>query len=171
MFDWEIIPPITGDWFDPNVKRKALKFGDEATLEDFIQYMNQIELKFSYMVDNQRIQTSKFFIASNSAEVKIELVKMFPSAVTIHGVQERVSTEGMLLAFIDWLLLSESSLIINHYTSSFATEASVRRQVPLLGMYNHVLIHNNDNRLPYCGNMQFLRVRNSDDVNLWSTFS
>lgn len=148
--DWEVIPPLSdgGD--------QAQKFGDGAKPEDFERFMKMIIEHFS---QNSNSNYIRFFIASNNEEIKNHLLAKFPTAIAIFGDHDRGSDEGMRLALVDWLLISESSLIINTYGSSFAVEASMKKAVPILGVYsNKYLLHTHNIKLPYCGHMNFLRV-------------
>jgi hypothetical protein len=87
--------------------------------------MNQIRRNFQFtstrQLENGTIiqkvtDTCKFFIASNSPEVKGFLTDKFPGSISItNDVTSRSDSDGMFFSFIEWLLLSESALIINTY--------------------------------------------------------
>lgn len=158
LHDWEIIPPPqSSNTQDGNIPR-ALKFGDGATLTDFLTVMHQINSHFTSHTTNGVINHVRFFVASNNIAVKEKILEQLPTSVALYGDHDRNSVEGVKLALIDWFLLSESSLIINTYGSSFSQEASRRKMIPLIRMYDHQLVYMDDIRLPFCGNMRFLQV-------------
>ena len=142
-FDWNVVPPIGS-------ATTAHKFGDGANYDDFYSILNMISNYFK----NGPI---KFFIASNDNEMKAKLIQQFPQAITINGDLSRSSTDGIKFAFIEWLLLSETDLIVNTYGSSYAVEAAGRKLKPIIGIWNHLLIYHSDVRLAYCGHLQYVR--------------
>jgi hypothetical protein len=153
FYDWAVIPPRDGT---PN---QAREFGDGASVIDFAKAMKEIETFFSYKnYHNETISLAKFFIASNNEIEKSKLLDLFPDAVTIASSNlSRNSIEGMKLAFIEWLILSSTSLIINTYGSSFAVEASYRSTNPIIGIFDTFLVHHDHSNLPHCGVMQFAK--------------
>ena len=64
----------------------------------------------------------------------------------------------MQFALVEWLLLAESSLILNTYGSSFAEEAALLHQRPLVSLWHGHLIHQRSILLPFCGHMQFAQA-------------
>jgi hypothetical protein len=153
FYDWAVIPPREGT---PN---QAREFGDGAGIDDFTKAMKEIEQFFSYHnYQNETISLIKFFIASNNEREKSKLLNLFPDAITIASSNSsRNSVEGMKLAFIEWLLLSSTSLIINTYGSSFAVEAAYRSISPVVGIFDSYLVHHDHYNLPHCGVMQFAK--------------
>lgn len=150
--DWEVVPPLMGS-------KMAGKFGEGATLEDFETIMRQISQNFRYVSPDGSVSFGcKFFIASNSQAAKDHMLERFPESVAISGTNSRVSHDGMIFSLIEWLLLSESALVVNTHGSSFAIEAAMKRLIPLIGIWDHRLIHHSDIRLPYCGHLQYLSV-------------
>jgi hypothetical protein len=144
--DWAVVPPMGS-------QTQASKFGEGATLNDFLSVMAQIEDKFR--------GRNRFFIASNDPDGKARLLRAFPDSVALNGDSvsySRTHPDGVYFAFLEWLLLSESYLIINTYGSSFAVEAAQRNMIPIVGIWNHELIYHTDTRLPYCGHMQYMKV-------------
>ena len=83
---------------------------------------------------------------------------LFSDSLSLTGTYSRSDPDGVYFAFIEWLILSEMSVLINTYGSTFAVEASHRHLVPLVGVWNHIGLHHNDVRLPFCGHMQFIKV-------------
>ena len=112
--DWEVVPP-----YDDS-SSNAHKFGDGAALIDFERIMSSIKNQFDGSTGGK---TVVFFIASNSEADKDYLLSKFPDARTLRGGDyRRSSPEGIHFALLEWLLLSESALILNTYGSTFATE-------------------------------------------------
>jgi hypothetical protein len=150
VHDWSIVPPASSL---PN--QEATQFGVAATVNDFVRVLQGIILNWSR--DNR--QKFRIFLASNSREAKIEVMKHLPFIVTMDGFNlNRDSVGGVQCAFAEWLLLSQSSLIINTYGSSFATEAAVVNKVPLVGIHEHALMHHYDISLTFCGLLQYFRT-------------
>jgi len=119
-------------------------------MEDFISAMNKIRSTNS----NQ----CRFFVASNSDAHKQQFLAAFPDAVSISGDYSRSSADGMVFALIEWLLLSESALVLNTYGSTFAVEAAQRHMRPLVGIWNGHLIHHQSVYLPFCGHMLYAQA-------------
>ncbi len=67
-------------------------------------------------------------------------------------------SEGIEFAFIEWLLLSRSDLIVHTHGSSFAMEAAARYQRPVVGVWAGILVYHSDVRMPYCANMQHIKA-------------
>lgn len=156
--DWEIIPPPMSSEEVEGYQR-ALKFGEGASVDDFVQIMRSIENQFSYVDSSGNlVSTVRFYIASNNVTIKQIFLEKFPTSVAISGDHNRMSNEGIKLALIDWLMLSESAMIINTYGSSYSQEAARRKMVPLVRIYNHQPIFVDDIRLPSCGCVKFLQV-------------
>ncbi len=72
----------------------------------------------------------------------------------------------MAMALIEWLVLSECSLILHTYGSSFAMEAALVNRRPLVGLWENITIFHYDERLPYCGHMQFLRKTSQEGIDV-----
>ena len=159
--DWEVVPPLDG-------RTAAMPFGEGATLQDFQRYMANIKRAFttSYTVDPDgpggaeaqvmNTTTSSFFIASNSLEAKQFFASTFKDSVVIEGDHRRTTKEGIMLALLEWLLLSRSALLLNTYGSSYAMEAAQVHQRPLVGIWGGVAVHHTDVRLPFCGHMLYM---------------
>jgi hypothetical protein len=160
-FDWNVVPPIGN-------AGSAHTFGEGATLQDFYILLNMLANHFKIDSKSNNNSTNnndadrnsyiKFFIASNSDEVKRNFTAQFPESVSLVGDLSRDSAQGMKFAFIEWLLLSETDLIINTHGSSYAVEAAGRQMVPVIGIWGGLYIYHTDIRLPYCGHLQFVRV-------------
>jgi len=158
-FDWEVVPP-TG------FATQALAYGDGAPLEKFEEIMTNIREAFSTTNATGHRQSSvRFFIASNSADVKEHFLAKFPDSVTMSGVYDRSSKEGVSFALLEMLVLAESSLIVHTYGSSFAAEAALIRQVPIVGIWGGFYVHLLDTRLPFCGHMQFVKSFGSQGMH------
>jgi hypothetical protein len=169
-YDWEVVPPTRG-------ATAAVRFGDGASVEDFTRLMAKIRFHFTVRVGESNDTNVRFFIASNSAEAKRQLLETFPDAITLpdafmanesgsFGRQNeqydkkydysRSTKDGMLHALVDWLLLAESALVINTYGSSFAEEVgallvcpSVRTNISIITL-NITTVRKDDVRsLPY----------------------
>lgn len=151
--DWEVVPPHDGS-------STATRFGEGATVDDFVGIMTMIESKFSTMDERGDYRRRhRFFIASNNVEVKKNFLTRFPDSVTLSAADfSRTSSEGMFSALVDWMLLSRSSIIINTYGSSFAAEAAAVKQLILVSIWGGHYIHHSDVRLPFCGHPQFARA-------------
>lgn len=80
--DWEVVPPLGG----VGGGKAAMRFGEGATIEDFIRTMQLIDAKFS-TPDSRGViyRRHRFFIASNSDDVKQEFLRHFPDSVTLSG--------------------------------------------------------------------------------------
>ena len=144
--DWAVVPPL-----ESVSDNTAVNFGVGATIQDFTRYMRQIEDKFSS-------RHARFFIASNSQDAKTHILSQFPDAVSLSGDYARSSPEGVIFALIEWLLLSESSLILNTYGSSFAVEAAQVHMRPLLGLWDGRLLHHYNHYLPHCGHLLYAKA-------------
>jgi hypothetical protein len=138
-YDWEIIPSLKSQY--------AQSFGYGATLEDFVGVMKEIENHFRFSgtagdsddTNNSTNQTLiRFFIASNDFLLKKEILKLFPTAVSLSSEISRESPAGIQHALAEWLILSQCSLILNTYGSSFALEASYYGKKPLASLWETV---------------------------------
>jgi hypothetical protein len=129
--------------------------------------MNNIDKAFSHINNkNEIIKPHKYYIASNDFNIKNSLLNQFDNSVIIDGDYERDSSDGISFAFIEWLILSNSDLIIHTYGSSFAVEAAqVYNKAPIVGIWGGTPIHYNDKRLPFCGNEQYLKASTSSELN------
>lgn len=158
MYDWAVVPPLAG-------ADKAKEFDESAKLEDFISLMQQINQYFQFdfpVLSSLSSQKSlvKFFIASNSPQIKEIVSNLFPDQAVFLSFpsMSRNTVDGMKQAFLEWLLLSEMSLVVNTYGSSFAMEATQRTNIPLVGVYEGYYIYQTSESLPFCGNLQFAKV-------------
>ena len=166
--DWEVVPPFGEDM-------KALPFGVGATLQDFQNIMTKIQQSFSIKKDKDSSSTStsnknvtefsRFFIASNSAEAKLYFLSIFKNSITVNGDYNRSSKDGIFFALVEWLLLSESALILNTYGSSFAAEAAQVNMRLLVGIWGGRPVYHTDVRLPYCGHMLYMKEYSQDTVD------
>jgi hypothetical protein len=154
-FDWEVVPP-----FDQS--GKALKFGVGAHVTDFATVMQSIIDSFNFGNTDETLGSASqvmFFVASNSKVYKQMLVDTFPDhAITLMGDMSRDTNMGMVMAVIEWFILSRCDLIINTYGSTFALQAALLRPTPILGFYGHRLVFHHDARLPFCGDMNFIQA-------------
>jgi hypothetical protein len=103
----------------------------------------------------------RFFIASNDAGAKEQLLAQFPDAVSLNGEQSRTERAGIVFATIEWLLLSESSLVLHTHGSSFGVEAAQVHQRPLAGLYDGAILHTYNVYQPYCGHLLYLKTFSS----------
>jgi hypothetical protein len=151
-YDWEIVPPKEGTL--------AQNFGDGATINDFITIMNNMETSFPSLPNQENSTLIRFFIASNDFRIKQEILKYFPTAITLSQEISRETLSGMDHAFIEWLILSRMSLLIHTYGSSFASEASLVNNIPLVGIWEGNAVYYQNSYLKYCGDLkvaQFMR--------------
>ena len=153
--DWAVVPPLHSASSSSSSPSEAVTFGVGATLEHFADYMRQIEAK---MGGAERV---RFFIASNDAGSKDQLLAQFPDAVSLNGEQRRSERAGIVFATIEWLLLSESSLILHTHGSSFGVEAAQVHQRPLAGIYDGSVLHTYSVYHPYCGHLLYLKTFSS----------
>lgn len=181
--DWAVVPPLMGN-------PEAKQFGDGATLQHFADAMQKIQAKFSPLsnplssaiesvsgatesapeprvYDREELRSTssvRFFVASNSEDVKRQLINAFPGSLSISGAYDRNSTAGIKFALVEWLILAESALLLNTYGSSFAAEAALLHQRPLVGVWDGRLIHHCSVLLPHCGHMQFAKAYSRQGV-------
>lgn len=162
--DWAVVPPLTGA-----ISPRATKFGEGATVSHFEGVMRLVQNKLSYSISDDTADNAgqgqskkrtvvRFFIASNDDASKKQLLAHFPDSVFLSGEYSRSSADGIELALMEWLILSESALIINTYGSSFAVEASQRKMKPIVGIWEGMLVHHTSPSLPYCGHLQFAKL-------------
>lgn len=150
--DWAVVPPLLGD-------SEAKAFGVGAPVESFLAVMGQIQNKFAYVDRQGRIKTYvRFFIASNNEEDKNKFRKAVPDGIFLAGEHRRDSENGMQLALLEWLALSEAQLIVNTYGSSFAEQAAQVHRRPIVGVWDGMLVHHSSVLLPYCGHLQFVKA-------------
>jgi hypothetical protein len=149
-YDWNVVSPF-------NSNGAAVGFGDGASTADFERILHNISIAFTSIDSNGKsFPLHRFFLASNSDEAKQYLIKKFPETVIISGDYSRNHPDGIYFALLEWLLLSESTLLINTYGSSFAVESAAVNMRPILGVWGGTLIAYNDVHLPYCGHIQYL---------------
>jgi hypothetical protein len=157
-YDWEIIPSLKSQY--------AQSFGYGATLEDFVRVMKEIENHFRFSgttagvsddTNNRTNQTTliRFFIASNDFLIKREILKVFPTAISLSSEISRESLAGIQHALAEWLIISQCALILNTYGSSFALEASFYGKKPLASLWENRLVFMENSVLHYCGMLQF----------------
>ena len=145
-YDWSVVPPLVEG-------QNAMNFGEGASFEDFKKLMTSISNNFRG-VDGSYV---RYFIASNSDDAKRAFTAQFPESVTLFGNLSRNAAEGIRFAFVEWLLLSDTSFVINTHGSSYAMEAASRSQIPIIGILGGNYIYHSDVRLPYCGHLQYIR--------------
>ena len=151
-YDWKVVPPRVQ-------QSEANKFGEGATEQHFEKIMKLLDRKFTY-TDKQghSHKQYRFYIATNSPQSKDYFHSKFPeTAVSINETLIRSSAKGGLYSLVDWLMLSETAIIINTYGSSFATEASQIHNKPLLSIWDGLTVHHMNTALHFCGHMQYLR--------------
>lgn len=155
--DWEIVPPLEEG------QVAALPFGAGATLQDFEFYMKNIQTAFTTSSTTGEngtavsATTSRFYVASNSPEAKEYFASKFAELIFITGDYRRDSKGGILFALLEWLLLSQSALVLHTYGSSYAMEAAQVHLRPLVGVYGGMTVHHTDMRLPFCGHMLYMK--------------
>ena len=160
-FDWPVVPPLQeydSEDDQSNNVLQALKFGEATDVSHFITTMKQIQTHFEYEdpVSKQRKSWVKFFIASNSLDTKKLLLQHFPGSVAITEDYPRNHADGVVVAFLDWLLLSKSALILHSHGSTFAEEAGIKSHSPIVSQVASRLVLHHSNLLPYCGIMYYM---------------
>jgi hypothetical protein len=83
MQDWEVVPP-----YDLS-STSARKFGEGAGIEDFDRIMTSVSDNFSVGDGSDKRSAVKFFIASNSDEVKLYFSKKYKDSLSLRGVQHK----------------------------------------------------------------------------------
>ena len=119
--DWNVVPPTNP------FGTSSISFEDASPIEYFIHIIENIIFKNP---------TFKFFIASNNVFVKNHLLDRF-SVQNIITLQNEISatrssSDAIQFALIEFLLLSETALIIHSRGSSFAREASFFHSRPVI---------------------------------------
>lgn len=157
LYDWAVIPPIGGG-------NTALEFDQAAGVDDFVKIMKRIETHFEVKPpltstdDSTKKSFVRFFVASNNMTEKLKLLQHFPTAISLTGDLTRDSKEGMELAFLEWLILTRTSLVIHVYGSSFASVATDLSGVPLVSLIHGQWVHAKDvNNHKFCGNTLYAR--------------
>jgi hypothetical protein len=179
-FDWAVVPPggnnpppDSNDNSSPS--SSAQRFGVGANVKEFASIMYDIENKFkstfakddlalpkfevgNKVTDGDLLSPIRFFIASNSDNIKDQILSQFPDAMALTGPVSRDLPDGVQFALIEWLLLSRSQLVLHTYGSSFAEEAAAVRAVPLVGIWEGYPILHHYIPLPFCGHQQYMRA-------------
>ena len=149
--DWAVVPPASGN--------EATNFGTRTSVQDFLSVMSAIQNKFTYTDRNGVLRTHvRFFVASNNETVKAMFQAVVKDGVFLGGEHRRDTINGMQIALLEWLALSQSSLLINTYGSSFAEQAALVHMRPLVGLWDGNLVHHLSVHLPYCGHLQFVKA-------------
>jgi len=157
--DWAVVPPLQG-------APKAKYFGTGATVQDFLLAMAKIQAKFMYTDDQGESRSLvRFIITSNNEAAKDQFRQTVHDGIFLSGEHTRNSGNGMQLALVEWLALSESAFILNTYGSSFAVEAAHVHHTPLVGIWDGMLLHHLAMYLPFCGHMQFGKALSSQGVS------
>lgn len=157
--DWAVVPPLHGS-------SEAQIFGVGAPVESFLEVMSNIQNQFAYVDRHGRIKTHvRFFVASNSEEDKNKFRRAVPDGIFLAGDHRRDSENGMQLALLEWLALSESQFIVNTYGSSFAEQAAQVHRRPIVGIWDGMLLHHSSVLLPYCGHMQFVKAAGRQGID------
>lgn len=153
--DWAVVPPFSGT-------SEAKTFGTGVSVQDFLTVMVAVQNRFIYTDahGNQR-SLVRFFIASNNETEKAKFKRAVPDGIFLSGDHRRDSPEGMQLALLEWLALSQSQLIINTYGSSFAEQAAQVHMRPIVGLWDGNIIHHSSVLLPYCGHLQFVKAHSN----------
>ena len=159
--DWAVVPPLLGD-------RTDKIFGEGASVDQFTTIMGHIESSQNSQTlsdvgtpeGNHTAPTKKirFFVASNNLNAKTSIGAAFPSAIYLGGLHSRSEKSGMELALVEWLILSKGALILHTYGSTFAEEAALVYQRPIVGIWEGKLLHHTSTHLPHCGNQQYARI-------------
>ena len=108
IYDWEVVPPAPG-------QKKAQAFGQGATVAHF-------EAAMSKMADYFGPDRVRFFVASNLPAAKQLMQGRFEGSIALYGEESRSSRDGIQFALMEFLLLSQTSLILHTFGSTFAME-------------------------------------------------
>jgi hypothetical protein len=162
-YDWEVVNPIQRkaqlvysnitDDFNVFVRSSSTSTNgvtdnsssNPYTAKRFDQ-VQSIDVFISFMTSMLAIHpTARFFIASNSIQVKVMIHHYFvnqlgPSRIlivlpllpTTAGGHDRGTKEGMMIAVADFLLLGQTSLIAHTMGSSFGREAGCIQNIPVI---------------------------------------
>lgn len=170
LYDWNVVPPLHS--------AEAEKFGEGATLSDFLSIMTEINnfharnvMKYNQFTilhqgenreNNPTLRAEyRFFVASNNESVKAELHSHFPDSIALRTSEATLATRGtpdaIQTAVVEWLLLSNSALLVNTHGSSFALEAAQVHGTPIVGIWNGHRLYQADMKMAYCGHLQFMR--------------
>lgn len=150
--DWAVVPPFRSG-------SQAELFGAGTSVQDFLEVMNGIQNAFLYTDHNGDQRTHvRFFVASNNETEKHKFQQAVPGGVFLSGDYRRDTEEGMQMALLEWLALSESALLVNTYGSSFAEQAAQVHRRPIVGLWDGHALHHSSMTLPYCGHMQFVKA-------------
>jgi hypothetical protein len=155
-YDWEIVPPLQGT--------HATAFGQSATVEDFIRVMKHLETHLTYPAADasKPLPLVRFFVTSNDYLAKKEIIKHFPTALSLSSEISRETTEGLRHALTEWLILTKCSLLLNTFGSSFAVEAAFYSHSPLLGLWEAgSLVLQENPHVKYCGSLHFAKYLSS----------
>lgn len=115
---------------------QSKRFDQAASLEAFVGVMEDL------------IQTHpavRFFLASNSAQAKRNLVQHFGASrvLTLQDeaqLGERESVHSLVVALAEFYLLGATSFVVHTRGSSFAREAAARSGIPVVDVSVHFLV-------------------------------
>ena len=136
-------------------------FNDVISVDDFVNVMEKI---------SKHVPNAIFYIATNSVNTKERINKIQHRSLPIlknklffldtpPNMLNRNTLIGMKLSIIDFIILSQTELIVSTYGSSFGQEAAFLGSVPkLLLRYGGHIYYANNMLLPNC---------NSDQVALY----
>ena len=162
-YDWEVVNPIqrkaqlvysnvTNDFnvFDRSSSASTNGVTDNSSSSPYtakrFDQVQSIDVFIAFMNSMLAIHpTARFFIASNSIQVKVMIHHYFinqlgpsrilivlPVSPTTAGGHDRGTKEGMMLAVADFLLLGQTSLIAHTMGSSFGREAGCIHNIPVI---------------------------------------
>jgi hypothetical protein len=150
--DWAVVPPVKTQDPKENKVENAANFGVGATAGHFARVMMGMNEHFNSAPAGRKLTLLRYFLASNSNSIKMAILDNFSNVISL-GINnyDRNSTVSIQQALVELLLLSKSSLLLHTYSSTFAVEASIIGNVPLIGIIEGVLLQHQDTSLPYCG--------------------
>jgi hypothetical protein len=146
-------------------------FDDVISVDDFANVMVKI---------SKHVPNAIFYIATNSVNTKERIKKLQHRSLptlknklffldTPANMLNRNTLIGMKLSIIDFIILSQTELIISTYGSSFGQEASILGSVPkLLLRHGGHIYYTNNILLPHCDSDQVAIYYNGGtrDINV-----
>jgi len=163
--DWATVPPPPSA--PPGAP--ALTFEEAAPPAAFARVMDQIL---------ERFPRAKFYLASNSNDVKKAFLDRYSSDVvyTINVdndlAKDRASAAGLRLALLDWWALGHAALVVHSFGSSFAEEAAGLHGPPTVRVRQGGNFMGPDLDMPFCNNHvlgnaiaeQYWRLQRMDEM-------
>jgi hypothetical protein len=172
--DWPVVAPqptkpdstgAASESDDSALVQEAQTFDAVAPLQMFADAMTALI---------SHIPTVHFFVASNSESAKGKLVEVFGkervSSINNSAFSNRSSAVGVKRALVDFVLLSQSVLVVHGYGSSFGEEAAAVNLSPALRLRIGGHVYGVDVSFPFCNNAVFENGYNAAQRS-WAKFA